>query len=84
MTTPSLPQKLLTEQALALPLSERVEMAQALWQSIDLDAQFPQQDAEQEALRLARRRDEELAAGDTTGRSHAQVMEAASWAIRCG
>ena len=62
----------LTQQALALPLTEQVELAQALWQSIS-DRSFAAED-DRDALRVARRRNEDLTAGRVTGRSHEQVM----------
>lgn len=71
----------LTTEAMALPLSERVTLAQALWQSID--AGLADAD-EQAALREAIRRDEELASGAVAGRTHEEVMQAARRAIGCG
>ncbi len=65
---------------MSLPLSDRVTLAQALWQSIE--AGLP--DAkEQTALRDAVRRDEELSSGAVTGRSHGAVVQAARRAIAC-
>ena len=59
---------------MALPLSERVSLAQALWQSID--AGLADTD-EREAVREAVRRDEELSSGAVAGRTHEEVMQPA-------
>ena len=65
---------------MALPLAERVSLAQALWESID--AGLPESD-EDEAIREAIQRDEELSSGKVTGLTHAEVMEAARRALKC-
>ena len=70
----------LKQEAMALPLSERVSLAQALWESIN--AGLADTD-EQVAVREAIRRDQELSSGAAVGRSHEQVMEAARRAIGC-
>lgn len=70
----------ITAEAMALPLVERVALAQALWESID--SGLPDTD-EREAVREAIRRDEELASGRVTGRTHEEVMEAARRALKC-
>ena len=70
----------LTDEAMALPLSERVSLAQELWQSIDAGLADP---SEGEAVREAIRRDDELSTGAVAGRSHEQVMQAARRAIGC-
>lgn len=72
--------KELVAEAIALPLSERVLLAQTLWQSIDADHADV---SEKEALREAIRRDRELESGAVTGRSHEEVMQAARKAIGC-
>jgi len=64
--------------AMALPLSERVSLAQALWQSIDSD--LPEAD-ERAAVKEAIRRDKELSSGLVAGRTHEEVMEAAQRAL---
>jgi putative addiction module component (TIGR02574 family) len=71
----------LTAEALALPMRQRVSLAQELWQSIH--AGLPESE-EQAAASEALRRDEELASGKTKGRSHAEVMRVAKKAIGCG
>jgi putative addiction module component (TIGR02574 family) len=70
----------LTTEAMALPLSERVSLAQALWQSID--AGLVDTD-EREAVHEAMRRDEELSSGAVTGRTHEEVMQAARRVLGC-
>ena len=66
--------------AMALPLAERVSLAQALWESID--AGLPDTD-ESAAVREAIQRDEELSSGKVTGRTHEEVMKAARRALEC-
>ena len=68
----------LTAEAMALPLSERVSLAQALWQSID--AGLAETD-ERDAVREGARRDKELSSGAAVGRTHEEVMAAARRAI---
>jgi len=70
----------LTNEVMALPLSERVPLAQALWQSIE--AGMADSD-EREAVRESIRRDRELSSGAVEGRSHDEVMQAAKRAIGC-
>lgn len=64
----------LTADAMALPLAERVSLAQALWKSIDVGLQDADERA---ALAEAIRRDKELSTGEVTGRTHEEVMQAA-------
>jgi putative addiction module component (TIGR02574 family) len=71
----------LTEQLMALPLAERVDLAEALWQSIGEELHAG---SEREALEQATRRDMELTSGAVAGRTHEEVMEAARRAIGCG
>ncbi len=59
---------------MALPLKERVSLAQALWESID--AGLPDTD-EASAIADAIRRDDELSSGAVTARTHEEVMDAA-------
>jgi putative addiction module component (TIGR02574 family) len=70
----------LKEEVLALPLLERVSLAQALWESIDAGLSDTDEKA---ALREAIRRDQELSSGVVVGRTHEQVMQAARRAIGC-
>ncbi len=52
---------------MALPISERVSLAQALWQSIDAGLAAAK---DREAVAEAIRRDEELSSGVVQGRTH--------------
>ncbi len=70
----------LTTEAMSLPLSERVSLAQALWESIDAALPDVREDA---ALAEAIRRDRELSSGSVAGRTHEQVMQAARRSIGC-
>jgi putative addiction module component (TIGR02574 family) len=72
-------QQLLAE-AMALPLADRVSLAQALWESID--AGLPDVD-ERSAVAAAIQRDQELSSGKVTGRTHEEVMETARRALEC-
>ncbi|MFL6293566.1 MAG: addiction module protein, partial [Thermoanaerobaculia bacterium] len=71
-----------TQKVLALPLPDRIDLAQALWQSIDEAREGDANAEEREAVEQARRRDRELSAGTVEGRSHQQVMKAARQALR--
>jgi len=70
----------LKEEAMALPMAERVSLAQALWESIEAGLVDTTPDM---AVGEALRRDEELSNGKVIGRSHEQVMRAARRAIGC-
>jgi hypothetical protein len=59
-------------------LSERVALAQALWESID--AGLPEAD-EAVAVAEAISRDNELSSGRVTGRTHEEVVQAARRAL---
>lgn len=68
------------EQAVTLPLAERFQLAQELWQSLDTGIH----DADVVlALSEAVRRDEELSTGQVGARSHEDVMLAARRAVGC-
>ncbi|HET6424664.1 MAG TPA: addiction module protein [Planctomycetaceae bacterium] len=70
----------LTDEALALPLAERVRLAQELWASLDTTIV---DSSERAAVVEAIRRDEELSSGTVVGRTHEEVMQAARRAIEC-
>jgi putative addiction module component (TIGR02574 family) len=72
--------KQITAEAMALPIAEKVSLAQALWQSID--AGLPESD-EESAVQDALRRDKELSAGAVAGISHEEALRAARRAIGC-
>jgi hypothetical protein len=67
----------ITQEALSLPLSQRVLLAQALWRSIDERLDENEADEERAAIDEATKRDAELSSGAVIGRSHQQVMDAA-------
>jgi hypothetical protein len=73
----------LTAKALALPLKQRVGLAQTLWRSIEHNLPETLDGTEAGAVAAARRRDEELGSGRVVGRTHQQVMAAARKALRC-
>lgn len=75
--------KQLTEKAMALPLPERVTLAQSLWQSIGGGNTGRGADMEHDALEQADQRDLEIASGRVKGRTHEQVMKAARKSIGC-
>ena len=72
----------ITRQVLALPLKERVRLAEALWQSIGEVSNKAASEEEQAALGEAKRRDAELASGTVRGRSHLEVMKSARRALK--
>ena len=65
---------------MALPIAEKVSLAQALWQSID--AGLPESD-EESAVQDALRRDKKLSAGAVAAISHEEALKAARRAIGC-
>jgi len=72
----------LAREAMALPLAERVALAQTLWQSIEgPTAAGSVADEVNWSVEEASRRDAELSSGKVAGRTHAQVMQAARKAI---
>jgi len=66
--------------AMALPLAERVSVAQVLWESID--AELVDAD-ERSAITEALRRSEDLSSGNVRGETHEEVMEAVRQALEC-
>lgn len=68
---------------MALPLSDRVVVAQELWQSIDEGLPLAA-DEQKEAAQTALGRDADLTSGAVVGRTHEEVMEAARRALECG
>jgi len=70
----------LTQQAMALPLAERVRLAEARWQSFGEGLRSGE---ESEAIEQAKRRDAELTSGAVPSRSHDDVMRDARRAIGC-
>ena len=74
----------LAQGLLALPLSQRVDLAQALWQSINDGSAPDAADEERQAVAQARSRTTDLASGAAMGRSHNDVMGAARRVLECG
>jgi putative addiction module component (TIGR02574 family) len=72
----------MTDEALALPVGDRLTVAMKLWESIAEEDRAVAVPVEPEVLAEVRRRDDELSAGTVTGRSHDEVMSAARNAIR--
>ncbi len=66
--------RLSTAGAMALPITEKVALAQALWQSPSVG--LPESD-EQGAVRDAVRRDKELSTGKVAGLGHGDAMKTA-------
>ena len=75
-------QEQIEKRVLALPLRERVKLAEALWQSINETSELPAAEEERAAIAEATRRDAELSSGAVTGRSHREVMKAARRALK--
>jgi hypothetical protein len=73
----------LTLEAIALPVGERIALAQALWRSIHESPTGSVVEEEAEAVREAARRDLELTSGTAVGRSHQAVMDTAKRALGC-
>ncbi len=73
----------LAQQALALPLPERVALAEALWQSIDEQPDADLQAEERTAIQQARTRAAEFDSGAVAGHTHEQVMHAARRIVEC-
>jgi hypothetical protein len=73
----------IADQLMAHPLAERVDVAEALSQTI---GEGLRSGGEQEAIEQAARRDAELDSGAVSGRTHEEVMQAARRAIgpQCG
>ena len=73
--------KELTREAMALPLAERIALAQSLWHSIEGQPTGTVADEVEWAVREADRRDAELSSGQASGRTHEEVMRAARRAL---
>ena len=69
--------KELTREAMALPLAERVALAQSLWQSIEGPSSASVEAETKWAVEESARRDSELSSGKVSGRTHEEVMRAA-------
>lgn len=73
--------KRIFQDAIALPLAERVALAQSLWQSIEGRSAGNISEEVKWAVEEAERRDSEFSSGGKIGRTHDEVMRAAREAI---
>lgn len=71
----------LTLQALALPLSDRVRLAQELWDSIEPEQPLT---SDQSVVQEAQQRATELAQNPEAGKSHEDAMRDLRRRLRCG
>jgi hypothetical protein len=74
----------LMEAALAMPLPDRVSLAQELWRSITETAPIPGPEEDHQEIAEAKRRDSELSSGTARPRTHEEVMAEARRSINCG
>lgn len=65
----------LIQQAMALPLTERIELAQALWRSIHPDIEGSIDGEDRSLIEEVLKRDEEMTLGIVAGHSHEAVMD---------
>ncbi|HET6880711.1 MAG TPA: hypothetical protein VFI31_11180 [Pirellulales bacterium] len=65
----------LVQQLTALPLADRVVLAQELWQGIAEDLTVAIDDEQRDAVQRALRCDAELTSRAGNGRTHEEVME---------
>lgn len=73
----------LTTHVLALSPSQRAELAQQVWQSLEDSQVVISPQAEAEAIEIARRRDAEIEDGEVETRSHDDVMKDARRSTKC-
>jgi putative addiction module component (TIGR02574 family) len=73
----------LTNQALSLPVAQRVQLAQKLWESLPETDENISPVEEAQAVELARQRDAQLNSGEVPGIPHDQVMQDARRSIGC-
>ena len=73
----------LTQDALSLPLDDRIQLAQQLWASLESSDDAIVEDQEREILDLADRRDAELETGSVEGVSHADALAKARKSLGC-
>jgi len=73
----------LVDELLNLPLRDRIDVAQAVWQSINEASDLQASEAEPDVLAQARRRDAELTAGVVPDRTHDAVMASVRRALGC-
>lgn len=80
---PDMSTQQLVDELLNLPLSERIEVAQAVWQSINEASTLANGEDERATVAEVKRRDAELTSGAVAGRTHREVMAAARQALGC-
>ena len=73
----------LTEEVLALPLEERIRLAQRLWASLQPATDASVRSQETDALELAERRDAELDGGTVQAVSHSDAIARARKSLGC-
>lgn len=73
----------LTQDALSLPLDDRIQLAQQLWASLEPTTDASVEDQESELLDLADRRDADLESGSVDGVSHADALAQARKSLGC-
>ena len=73
----------LTQDALSLPLDDRIQLAQQLWASLQSSDDAFVEDQEREILDLADRRNAELETGSVEGVSHADALAKARKSLGC-
>jgi putative addiction module component (TIGR02574 family) len=71
----------LKQAAMALPLDDRIELAEALWDSLNISAGPDSEARDREDVALALARHEELATGKVTSLTHQEVIAAARRAV---
>lgn len=64
----------IASQALELDPTERASLAEALWESLGDPFMIPEDLSEEEAIRLASKRDEEMESGSVKPMSHTELM----------
>lgn len=72
----------LTQQALSLPIAARIQPAQQLWASLDVDGGESLAD-ESSVVDLAQKRDRELDANPDKGIPHDEAMRRVRKSLRC-
>jgi len=72
----------LTTQIMALPTSDRADLAQQLWESLHTSEEI-KKIQQQDAIQTAESRDADLSQCLVAGRTHEQVMNNARQATQC-
>lgn len=69
----------IASEALRLSASERAALAEALWASLEDPYMLEEEASDEEALRLAKERDDEIEAGAVTPLTHRDMMNRLRW-----